>query len=429
LQEIIQFFRSDSGYDRILHAMFDSFYKHGRAFGAIRLTRPSAEEESAISEFFKRDYYNQALIRIGLADFERQIMRNFSVDESEISLGAILSEYVGKKFEKSTGSDSQKPNTFASAILFEIIPKYENTPTETWLREITTQTRRAYRAYSEKYLSEPEAALNLIRETAEALNNIKTDGTLIPIAEFSEKFTGATDSFDFSGTHGILFLKALANRFDVPVPSYLEGRIELHLRAGLLSCAAVSSVTVRGLFAETDGQSDIVCDYYNNLNIAHVLTLENISKFTAVSAHGSKVFVVEDVQIFAKLCEILSEVKCTIICCAVGFSAAFVRLLKLVCGSNLSFFYAGNMDYKSLEIADKLYVEFGKNFIPWRYTHEDYAKIILPESTYLPDEKKNLAMHNDTLASLLSHMKKIGKTASSMPLVSLYAEDIRNSVQ
>jgi len=42
----------------------------------------------------------------------------------------------------------------------------------------------------------------------------------------------------------------------------------------------------------------------------------------------------------------------------------------------------------------------------------------------LQDKKKDLSLHNETLASLLSQLRKKGRTASSMPLVPLFAEDI-----
>jgi uncharacterized protein (TIGR02679 family) len=416
--EIVKFFKSNLGFDRVLRAMYDMFLHHGRAFGAVRLTRPSEEEEDALSEFFNRDYYNQALIRIGLADFERQIHKNFS----EVSLGIVLAEYMGKPTVERHQGNIQKSGTFASAILDETV-KFAETPAELWLKEISAQTRRAYRFWAEMYLSSPEAALSLIRTVASALNDISPSAKASSLAAFSEKHTGSPTALDFTATHGKLFLKALACRFKQPAPVSLEDCISLHLRAGLLTCGMLSSVTVAGVLAKTDGQDDAACVHYGNLNQAFVLTLENISHFTSVSAIGGKVFVVEDPQVYASVLSQLGETKCTLINLAGGYSAAFMYLLKLL---NVPTYYAGNMDYKGLELADKLFSECG-NFIPWRYSREDYTRVLSENSTPLPDEKKNLAMHNETLASLLSFMKKTGKTAASMPLVPLYIDDIKNS--
>jgi len=87
-------------------------------------------------------------------------------------------------------------------------------------------------------------------------------------------------------------------------------------------------------------------------------------------------------------------------------------------------YYAGNINYNSLALADKLYLKFTKNFKPWRYSKADYERILETNSTMLQDKKKDLSLHNETLASLLSQLRKKGRTASSMPLVSLFAEDI-----
>lgn len=418
MQEILLFFKANAGFDRLLRAMFDIYLQHGRPFGAVRLTRPSEAEEAALSAFFKRDYYNQALIRIGLADFERQIQKNFS---QEAGLGTVLAAYMGKPHKRAPRTEKQ--GTFVAAILAEI-PKFANTPAEAWLKEISVQSRRAYRKSAEQYLSDPKSTLKTIRTVAKALNEIPCGERLTPLAEFSEKHTGSRDALDFSGARGQLFLKALACRFGLPAPVGKEACICLHLRAGLLSCGKISNVTVIGLAA----QNDSVCEHFEKINQAHVLTLENLSRFERVSAHGGKAFIIEDPLVFEAVCENLRGVKCTLICPVGGAGAAFLYLLGLFRAAKIPVYYAGNFDYKGLELADRLDRDF-ENVTPWRYSREDYAEILAKSSVPLPDEKRNLALHNETLASLLSHMRKTGKTASSMPLVSSFSEEIKKSVQ
>ncbi|MCL2356337.1 MAG: TIGR02679 domain-containing protein [Defluviitaleaceae bacterium] len=411
IEQIMQFFKSNLGFERVLRAMFDMYVQYGRAFGAVRLPRPSAAEESALSKFFSRDYYNQALIRIGLADFERQLCKNFLAD---VSLGDVLARYIGKPVR----SETKKPTAFAAEV-FALSAKFRNTSAEIWLKEVAAQTRRTYRAVADYYLADQKAAIRMIRQTADALNN--TGENLVPLAEFSEKYTDSPGALDFSGTHGLLFLKALACKFDVQVPSTAENSVFLHYRAGILSHGMLSTVTVFGLSA------DSACAHYENLNQAHVLTLENISSFTHATAHCNKVFILEEPQIFSAVSSQLTDVKCTIICPTGGFNAALVCLLKLF--SETDMYFAGGMNYKGLELADKLYVEFEKNFVPWRYTREDYAKVIAAGDSWLTGEKRGLAMHNESLASLLSHMKKTGRTSSSTPLVEDYVSDIKKIVQ
>jgi hypothetical protein len=78
LDECVSYFRENTGFARFMDGLLDMYVRYERCFGAVRLSEPNMDEERAVSEFFKRDYYNQALIRIGLADFERQLQKTFS---------------------------------------------------------------------------------------------------------------------------------------------------------------------------------------------------------------------------------------------------------------------------------------------------------------------------------------------------------------
>ena len=416
LQDALQYFAQEKGFDRLIRAMFDVYARHGRAFGAVRLTRPGAEEEKAISTFFKRDYYNQALIRIGLADFERQMQKMF---EADLRLDAVLEGYTGRQIRSDvrTGKNSDR---FTASLLTELAPRYENTPAATWLMEMISHMRRTYRPWVEMYQENPSFVLEIVDAVASALNNIPESG-LTRLGEFSGKHTGSPYALDYYDMHhGQLFLRALAHRFGMSIPYNAEDGLSLYLRAGLLAGGVLSRVTVYGLNA-----NDEATTIYDNLNEAFVLTLENLSRLSSAQAYGGKVFILENPQVYAAVYERLRGTKCTIVCPMGGGMPAFTYLMKLLLANGATLYYAGNLDYKGLLAADKLYLELGKSFVPWRYEREDYERILGETEALLPDEKKGLAMHNDVLASLLSHMRKVGKTASSMPLVPLLVEDIK----
>ena len=131
-QEVLRYFTPNKGFERLLGSMFDIYVRYGRAFGAVRLVRPTSEEEEALSVFFKRDYYNQALIRIGLADFERQMQKVFG---AEATLGALLESHSGRPVVSKTGSravPSKSTDQFTTGLLASLAPKYENTPAGEW---------------------------------------------------------------------------------------------------------------------------------------------------------------------------------------------------------------------------------------------------------------------------------------------------------
>jgi len=421
LIEIIQYLKKDSGFERLMSGMFDLYNRYGRCFSAVRLSRPTGEEEKALSVFFSRDYYDQVLIRIGLAEFERQAHKVF---ETDISLAAILEAYFGRQItsftEQPTSEAIRYKDAFARTIRDDLLTKYDGTPAAGWLKEMLAHMRRTYRQWADQFPHEPDNVLAVVSDVCEVFNALPPDGQLIRLSDFSAQHLDDSRALDFHSPLGPLFLRALAHKYQSTVPSVLEDSIRLYLQAGLLSDGVLSQVTVMGIDADDDA-----CIFYDQLGEAHVLTLENICRLNVASAYGDKVFVIENPHVFSALCERLSGYNCTLVCASQGLNPALERLLELCTQSGALIYYAGNMDYKGLTIADKVYLRFGKRFIPWRYGRADYELLFTGSDYLLPDDRKELAMHNEELASLLSLLRKKGKSASSLPLVGLLAEDIR----
>jgi len=340
-----------------------------------------------------------------------------------VGLNTILEAYFGRpitSFNEPTIDTSRYKDAFTRTIRDEILPKFEGTPAAAWLREMLAHMRRTYRQWADQFPHEPENVLSMISIVCEAVNALPPADQLIRLSDFSAQHLDDSKALDFHSPLGPLFLRALAHRHQASVPSILEDSIRLYLQAGLLSDGVLSQVTVRGIDAD-----DEACTFYDQLGEAHVLTLENICRLESARAYGEKVFVVENPHVFSALCERLSGLNCTLVCAAHGLNPALEHLLKLCTQSGAVIHYAGNMDYKGLTLADKVYLRFGKLFVPWRYGKADYELLFAGSDYLLPDDRKDLAMHNEELAALLSLLRKKGKSASSLPLVGLLAEDIR----
>ena len=423
LDEIIQYLKNDNGFERLMNGMFDLYNRYGRCFSAVRLSRPTREEESALSVFFNRDYYDQVLIRIGLAEFERQVQKVFGYDGG---LATVLEAYFGRSiasYSEPISDSSRYKDAFTRAIRDDVLPRFEDTPATAWLREMLAHMRRTYRHWADQFTHEPENVLGMVSSVCEAINALP-QGQLVRLGDFAAQHLDDPRALDFYSTLGPLFLRALAHKFEAPVPTVLEDSIRLYLQAGLLSDGVLSQVTVRGVAAD-----DEACTFYDQLGEAHVLTLENICRLENVRAYGDKVFVVENPHVFTAMCERLSGQNCTLVCAAQGLNPSLEQLLELCIRSGAAIYYAGNMDYKGLTLADKVYLRFGKQFIPWRYGKADYELLFTGSDFLLPDDRKDLAMHNEELASLLSLLRKKGKSASSLPLVGLLVEDIRSMLK
>jgi len=420
LAGIVQHFKNDNSFERLMNGMFDLYNRYGRCFSAVRLTRPSKEEEKALSVFFNRDYYDQALIRIGLAEFERQVQKVFGYDAG---LASILEAYFGRPiatYSEPAPESIRYKDAFTRTIRDDLLPRFEDTPAAGWLREMLAHMRRTYRQWADQFPHEPENVLSMISDVCEAVNALPGTGQLVRLSAFAAQHLASARALDYHSPLGPLFLRALAHRYQTQIPTVLEDSIRLYLQAGLLSDGVLSQVAVKGIITD-----DAACNLYDQQGEAHVLTLENICRLTDIRTYGEKVFVIENAHVFSALCERLGGVSCTLVCAANGLNPALERLLELCTSSGATIYYSGNMDYKGLTLADKVYLRFEKQFVPWRYGKADYELLFSGSDYLLPDDRKDLAMHNEELASLLSLLRKKGKSASSYPLVGLLAEDVR----
>jgi len=404
----VEYFKQKKGFDRLITDMAALYTRYGRVYGAVRLANPTAEEEKCLSEFFERDYFNQALIRISLGDFARQLKKKF-----DMKLETLLMQYPGKYSEVATANSK---DAFMEEIKKTLLPKYENTFAGPWLAELTTHMRRTYKIWIQQYANESAKVLLLIDKVAELLVNSpvnKGAEQIVPLTKFSAQFLGSPyelDIFNTGSEYNALFLRALAHQFSVPLPYNTEDTIALYLMAGLLTGGVLCQVAVQGM-----GNSDT----------AQIFTLENITclaKVPQIKSHGGKVFVIESPPVFASVAERLRDVNCTLVSPMGSHNPAFLLLLEQFCKQGDTLYYAGNMDYKGLAQADKLFHKFGKQFVPWRYSKDDYELAI--SDGLLPDEKKNLSMHHDDLALVLSQMRKKGRAANAMHLMPLLVKDI-----
>jgi len=226
--------------------------------------------------------------------------------------------------------------------------------------------------------------------------------SLTPLKEFSAKVLGEPHALDFDTECGTLLIRALAFRSIVSPPAGIDDLIGLYLKFGLLTLGTMCRVVVG----------------------TQVFNLDNIAQLSDVKGRGGKVFIIENAHVYAAVNDRLANEKVTLISPVNSHNPAFLYLLDKLVADGCMLYYAGDMDYKGLLRADKLYVRYGKKFMPWRYSKADYELVTANSSAFLPDERKDLAMQNEVFAQLLSQMRKIGKTANSLPLVPLLVSDI-----
>lgn len=419
-----EIFANNDGFARLLYEMATIYARHGRIYGAVRLANPTVEEEEAISAFFDRDYYNQALIRISLGDFSRQLANKYP----QLNFAAVLEGYLPPHGVASPPQSTK--NTFAESVL-EQCAKYKNTAAWPWIEEVCAM-RRTYKYWVEAFFYRPQQTIEDIFSVAEILLNLPDECEPVPLLSFGAKYLQNPSDLTPRGRLGPLFMRAIAHRFNVPLPSVATAT-ELYLMAGLVTGGSMYQVLVKNLTAyrktsKKNSEKCKICEIYSNNGQIHVLTLENIVQFMKTSEFGM-VYIIENATVFAAVCEELGSTAQTIICPhdnGMDRNPAFNRLVALLASANNKLYYAGNMDYSGLARADKLYQKYGKQFIPWRYTKEDYELMLAGTSSLLPKEKGELALLNEDLALILSQLRKTGKLPDRTQLVPLLVDDIRS---
>lgn len=416
MEYAIDYFAAHSGLHRLIVDMHSLYARHNRVFGSVRISSPTLEEEQALSTFFERDYENQALIRISMGDFERQLAKTFGAEvnlEDFLRLSAY-SPPMQKRFPPGNNKD-----IFADTIQHKLLPAFANTRASAWLMEVSLQNNRHYKPWIKQFETDPITVISHIGKAADLINHLPNQVT--PLPHFATQYVCNPSGLDFHSALGALFSRALAYCFAAPIPRTVEDAIALYLQGGLLTQGVMCRVAVKGLITP-----DPICALYNNLNQSHVLTLEDMTRITHATAHHHRVYVLENALVFAMVLEQLPDTQATILSPMDIYNPAFTRLLEVLCQNPATrIYYAGNMDHKGLAQADKLYQKFGKQFIPWRYTKADYTMAIEKSGHFSTLEKKELAMHHEDLALILSQIRKKGKVGGILPLVPLLVSDIR----
>ena len=399
-----------------------AYRRHGRTYGAVRLLNPTLDEERAISAFFDRDYFNQALIRISLGDFQRQLEKVFP----NMEFSTLLTAYL-ELADKQEGQNTSKALRLAltDAIIKILFEKYAGTDAFRWLTNIASHTRRTYRPWVLQHQIEPEKTIAMIDTVAAMLNNIPKSAKPIPLTQFGQEFGLPVGSLDYGNSYGDLFLRGLSTVLDTPLPYNTETAAGLFLKAGLLYGATLCQVTVQNIQAiTTDNTPCPICNHYNQRGQSFVITLENMQDIKHIKTLNNAAFVIEDPLVYNAIKDRLGHIKATLISPKSITCPGFLYILDNIISSGSKVYYAGNIDYKSLPLADELYLKYGKKFTPWRYSKKDYDLMITQETRILQGEKKDLAMHNDALALILSRIRKTGKTASRKPLIPQMIHDI-----
>lgn len=394
MQSALEYFQKEKGFARGLNQLTEAYNKGSNLqfFGSINIVLPTTEEGQAWSEFFGKNYSGQVTLRISLAEFKRRFNTLFPADD----INSIIKAY--------TSDSTQNYGNISEDIELILLPKYSNTYGMSWLNSIINRKGRQYSSILAFYKKNKTGTINMLAKTTDILNSL--DAGYIHIDTLSKKFLSKSCELDFGTDHGNLLLTALAYYHNQKAPSNGHDAALLYLKVGIIAEDSTCLVATKGLVSPE----------------VEFLTLAQVNRINCPEVKN--VYVVEETQAFDKVRRQVKLKNGILLSPINSHNSAFLYLVDKLAQKGAVIYYSGIFDYNALAFADKLSEIYHKQFVPWRYSKEDYWLAAASSNEFLKDGKKELAMKNETLASVLSQMRKKGVKAGLLPLVPSLVSDI-----
>jgi len=394
VQSALEYFQKEKAFERGLKLLAE-IYDNGRkqpGLGSIKIHMPTKEEGRVWSEFFGKNYTNQKILRIGLGEFSRRFSTVFPTDD----ISALMETYAPTSmYEYASLND---------AIELALLPKYVNTYADSWLESLCSRKGNQYHSIFKFYLKDRVGTINMLDKTAKILRSLSAD--LFPIDILSQKFFSAPCMLDFGTEYGDLLLAALSHYHEQRIPDNRHDATLLYLKAGIIAEDSTYLVATKGLVSPK----------------VDFLTLRQVCRLKC--SEIKNVYVIEDTRAFDKVHRLVNLKKGVLLSPINSHNPAFLHLVDKLIQNGAIIYYSGMFDYAPLTRADKLCETHGKQLIPWRYSKEDYELATATDTEFLRDRKREISMKNESLALVLSQMRKKGKKAGLLPLVPSLVSDI-----
>lgn len=238
----------------------------------------------------------------------------------------------------------------------------------------------------------PQAAKNLLGDTAEALRRLPADPA-VSLPVFSNAAIGDSHALDDGTPLATLVLSCVRALTGFPDGSGAEWRREAWASAGLLKDALSSTVLTLGL------RGTPALDWSADEGEPAVLTLRQLTRHPPRTA-PAVVRVCENPAVLATAADTLGAACPPLVCLQGQPSAAALTLLRHLHAQGSTLRYHGDFDWGGLRIASTLLRRVPWH--PWRYTAADYRSAVaaVPPASPLTGTPTTAAWDPDLPAAL-----------------------------
>ena len=190
------------------------------------------------------------------------------------------------------------------------------------------------------------------------------------LGEFASRFTGTAHGFDEGTLASKLMLRAIATRFDEPLPKGGDARRRLWSLAGIATdSVSGTALTWRLRPPGEDPWSEMLRERTRQGLVTHLTLQElDIAAGAALAAAGTTVFACENPQVLQAAAD--GQSQATLVCLSGQASVAGWRVIRLLLSAGVTVKYHGDFDWPGVAIAARLH-RAGAQL--WRMGAADYS--------------------------------------------------------
>ncbi len=387
-KECLAYFQQNKGFDRAFRLMRRKWESLGRTAGTVRLSRCSEGERRALESLLGRTCPGTDLA-FSLTEFETALAETRF---QGISLKELLELYFGEPLisnkERQTAK-KERLQAFFDRWREDFLTKGQGDEgylcAAAWIGCVAEKKQYGYHTIAAEWRRNPENAGKLISLVGDGLCALeraeREDGSVL-LAVLAARISGNPHFLDRGTAGGLLFTQALCYRVGAAFPSAASEYAALYDENGVQLDDISSTTAAFGIHLEReDGLLHPAYEGFIREREPYVIMQANLEHMRRAYGDGGRVFIVENEMVFSYLCGQVRTLapSAALVCTSGQPRKAAYQLLDLLVKSDMTLYYAGDLDPDGLRIADRLAEKYGDRLQLWHMTEEDYRKAISDE--------------------------------------------------
>lgn len=424
--DAVTFLKDKKEYKRILSEIFEKYKRLGKFSGIIEL-KNLTEEERRILAPLNHKYFNAKEAKVSVKKF----VDYFCNGKFEgLDFGKVLAIYFNDELityrEQKEDKQRKKEEFFNTLLMIN-----EDTKGEEWLQYALENKICGYSMVSrnyEAYINENrlESFKSMLNNVIKGINTLTFNvDALESLPIFSSKVAKDPHYFDTDTLTGKILLYGICYHLKREYPGDAEETAEVLYYSGLIKDTVSNFTSTFGLRAyHGDNEFGFIYDF-TKFGEPLLLTLGNLSKIDRIVCNKNKLFIFENPSLFSEVVKITAALKPSIICTSGQLKLASLVLLDKLVDEVNEIYYSGDFDPEGISIANKLKIRYGDKLKLWRFTTDDYLRIVSDKVISEVSMSKLNSIKSNELADLIESIREKKLAGYQELLVEDYIRDIK----